>query len=303
MSRVVRILFALAITALVLPGSARAQQTELSIYATVLNEAGAPVTALTAADFVVREGGVQREILRVSPATDPMQIAVLVDTSQAVNRHLTDLRGALRGFFREMQGKHEIALIGFGERPTVLVDYTRDPARLEAGVGRIFAHQGSGAYVLEAIAEASRALRKREGARSAIVVITAEGREFSNLYHRTVLDELRGTNATLHAFVLSRPRAIFIDEAAREREITLADGSKSTGGRREHLLTSMALEERLGDLVRELNNQYHIVYVRPGALIAPDTIDVDVRHDGLTVRAPRTPRTTPRTTGSSARPH
>lgn len=262
-----------------------AAQAERSIYASVLDKDGTPVSALTARDFLVREDGVEREVLRALPADEPLQIAVLVDTSQAVERHVTDVRRALKGFFREMAGRHELALVGFGERPTVLTQYTTDLGRLEAGVGMLFARQGSGAYALDAIVDASRALRGREGARHAIVVITTEGPEFSERYHQNVLDEL-GASATLHSFTLVR-RRVSLDEGRRQREITLSEGASETGGRREHLLTSMALEDRLHGLAVELNNQYRVDYSRPAGLIPPEEIDVDVRQSGLTVRAPR----------------
>ena len=90
----------------------------------------------------------------------------------------------------------------------------------------------------------------------------------------------------LHSFILSR-RGGFLDEGRRQREITLAEGASETGGRREHLLTSMALEGRLHDLAVELKNQYRVDYARPSALIPPEKIDVDVRRSGVTVRAPR----------------
>lgn len=185
-------------------------------------------------------------------SVSPLQIAVLVDTSQAIRPHVSDLRTALRSFFREMQGGPEIALFEFGERPTLLTDYTSDPARLEKGIGRLFARTGSGAYALDALVEVSRGLRTREGARSVIVVITTEGPEFSQRYHETVLDEVGKAGATLHSFVLDRRRVSLLDDGVRERELTLAKGAKTTGGRREHLLTSMALRDRLSDLATEL---------------------------------------------------
>src|SRR3989442_5750291 len=175
MSILKRVSMAILVIAIIHPGLASAQTEERIIYASVVDQAGAPVTALTASDFIVREEGVQREILRVAPAADALWIAVLIDTSQAMEPYVSDLRRALRGFINRMAGEHELALVAFGERPTVLVDYTRDPGRLEAGIDRVFAQSGSGAYLLDAIVEVSRGLLEREGTRLAIVVITAEG--------------------------------------------------------------------------------------------------------------------------------
>lgn len=270
------------------PASIAHAQAQRTVYASVLDKAGAPVQSLTAGDFAVHEDGVQREVLRAARAEDPLQVAVLVDTSQAVYPYVQDVRRALRGFFGELSGDHEFALIGFGERPTTLVNFTRDRRQLEAGIGRLFARPGTGAYALDAIVDASRSLRLREGARHVIVLITTEGPEFSNRYHENVLDELR-PSATLQSFVLTRGRSVPRDDARRQREITIAEGAVDTGGRREHLLTSMALEDRLRDLAIELKNQYRVDYARPAALVPPEEIRVGVKRPDLTVRAPRVP--------------
>jgi VWFA-related protein len=287
MSVLVRVLLVLAVAALAAPDAVRAQADERSIYASVLDRKGAPVTTLTASDFIVREDGVDSEVLRVSRADDSRQIALLVDTSQAIRPHLLELRQALRAFVREMHGKHAIALYEFGERPTRLVDYTNDLARLEAGVGRLFPRTGSGAYLLDAIVEASRSLRMREGSHPAIVVITAEGPEFSERYHTTVLEDVRASGATLHSVVLTRARAISIGTAARERELTLVNGARDTGGRQRYLLTSLALDDELHALAAEINSQYEIVYSRPSSLMVPDKVGVSLKREGFVVRAPR----------------
>jgi hypothetical protein len=211
-------------------------------------------------------------------------IAVLVDTSEAVRPHLNDLRMGLRTFFTSVQGSQELALYEFGERPALVADFTRDLARQEAAVGQVFARSGTGAYLLDAIIEASRHLRKREGRRPVIVVITTEGPEFSDRYHQAVLDEVRKTGATLHSFIFDQASTPLFDTGRWEREFTLAKGAKETGGRREYLLTSMALGDRLRELSAELRNQYQIVFSRPESLIAPDRVEISVKRAGLTVR-------------------
>ena len=184
--------------------------------------------------------------------SEPLRIAVLVDTSQAMEPHITDIRLALRSFLREMQGSADIALYEFGERPARLVDYTRDPVRLEAAVGRLFARPGSGSYVLDAIAETSRELQLLESGRSAIVVISGQGPEFSQRFHQSVLKDLRASHATLHSIVVTQRRPPILREDVRERELTLAEGAAITGGRRRDLLTSMSLAGTLTGLAREL---------------------------------------------------
>jgi Ca-activated chloride channel family protein len=284
MSAVARVVVTLAVVLAAYPITASEPTEDRSIYTSVLDEDGVPVAALTADDFVVRENGVEREVLDVRRATDPLQIAVLVDTSEAVRPHVNDLRAGLRAFLTAVQGSQEIAFYEFGERPALIADYTRDQARQSAAIGELFARSGTGAYLLDAIIQASRDLRKREGRRPVIVVITTEGPEFSDRYHQTVLDDVRKTGATLHSFIFDQASTPLFDSGRWEREFALAKGAKETGGRREYLLTSMALGDRLRDLSAELRNQYQIVYSRPESLIAPDSVEISVRRPGVTAR-------------------
>ena len=267
-----------------------AQATERTIYASVVDKNDAPVIGIAANEFIVREDEQAREILRVSAATEPMHIAVLVDTSQAMEEHMLDVRTALRGFFKQMSGKqHEIALIGLGERPTVLSDYTRDAARLEKAIGQVFARTGSGTYILDAIVEVSNGMRKRKATRPHIVVYAARGPEFSERYHQSVIDALRESGATLHTLGLTRGGAAMASREEQELAKTVADGTKDTGGRRDDLLTPMALADRLLSLGNEIDNQYRIVYSRPAKLIPPKTMEVTSKRTGVTVRARRMP--------------
>ncbi len=249
----------------------------------------APVTGLGVGEFVVREDDQAREVLRVSGATEPMQIAVLVDTSQAMEEHMLDVRTALRAFFKQMGGKHEIALIGLGERPTILSDYTRDAARLEKAIGSVFSRSGSGTYILDAIVEASNGLQRRKATRPHIIVYGAKGPEFSERYHQSVIDALRESGATLHTLMLNKPGAAMGSREEQELAKAVADGTKLTGGRRDDLLTPMALTDRLQSLGTELEQQYQIVYARPARLVPPKSLEVTAKRPSITVRARRMP--------------
>ena len=266
-----------------------AQATERTVYASVVDKNDAPVTGLSPSEFIVREDDTAREVLRVTPATEPMQIAVLVDTSQAIEEHMLDVRTALRGFFKEMAGKHDIALIGLGERPTVLSDYTRDGARLDKAIGSVFARTGSGTYIMDAIVEASDGLQRRKAARPHIIVYAARGPEFSERSHQSVIDALRESGVTLHTLMLNKPGAMMGSREEQELAQAVANGTKLTGGRRDDLLTPMALGDRLLSLARELENQHQVVYARPSRLIPPKSLEVTSKRPTVTVRARRLP--------------
>lgn len=234
----------------------------------------APITGLGTDAFVVREDGARREVLRVTPATTPMAVAILVDNSQAANDHVSEIRRALTAFVTDLNGIGPIAIVGVADRPTILRDYTTDQKQLQDGVGRVFAMPGSGATLLDAIVETSNGLRKREEDRAAIVVLTTENIEYSTRHYADVLDALKRSGAMLHAVVLTTPAGAALDEAARNRAFVLDRGPKESGGTRADVLASQAFEMKMKELAALLKSQHRVVYSRPQTLIPPEKFDV-----------------------------
>lgn len=255
------------------------------VYVSVVDSKGAPITGLTAADFTVRENRTAREVLKAGPATEPLQVALLIDDSQAAGSMIQPLREAIAAFIDKAQGKAEIALITFGERPTTLVEYTTSAEALKRASGRLFAKPGAGPYLLEAIVEASRGAQRRKGPRPAIVAITIEGLEFSNSHHQTVLEALEQSGAALHTITVGSPSGSMTDEM-RNRNIVIADGTLRTGGRRDQVLADSGLPDKMRQVADELLNQYVVTYSRPETLIPAEKIEVSSTRPGATVRAP-----------------
>jgi VWFA-related protein len=254
------------------------------VYVSVVDSKGAPVKGLTAADFVIREDGTPREVLRAEPATDQMQIALLVDDSQAATSMIVPLREAITDFVQKLQGKAEIALITFGERPTTSVEYTSNQELLKKGIGRIFARPAAGPYLLEALVDASRGLERRKAARPVIVAISIEGIEFSNQHYQQVLEAIERSGATLHVLAVGSPSPSQDDEM-RNRNIVIAEGTERTGGLREQVLADSGLPGAMRELADQLLNQYVLTYSRPETLIPPQRIEVTSTKPDVKVRA------------------
>jgi hypothetical protein len=278
---------AVVMAALVAPAAAHAQTTvERELFVSVLNKADEPILTLGAADFVVREDGRAREVLRARRATDPIDLVLLIDTSQALNRQVADTRKAVEQFLAAMAGHAQVTLVGLGDRPTILAGPTDDAEKLKKGMGGIFPIEGAGALVLEGIQETLKGFAKRKPGRAAIVVLYEGGREFSSDSSATVLGKIADSGATLHVITVGTtvpPDAM--TQEGRSREIVFDGGTRQSGGRRQNVLASMGLADALSRLAAELLGQYRITYARPDTLIPPKTIEVSVRQPDVTVRA------------------
>ncbi|MCY4637816.1 MAG: hypothetical protein OXG04_25545 [Acidobacteria bacterium] len=291
--------FSLALAVLIAAvGAAGAQSVERLMIVSVLDDDGAPVTDLDAADFEIREDDAAREVLRVDSAGAGRQIAILVDTSEAAVRAASDFRRGLSAFVDAMHGDNQISIISFGGPPRILAPSTSDGERLREGVGRIFPQSGQAAYMLDAVYEVAEGFERRGADRPVMVVLTTEGADYSNRRARQVLERIDESGAAVYtlsvearraAFEIGRPTGGFgggfdARQQEFERDLVLSRGTAGTGGRHRDLLASSAVERAMLDLVAELRNQYLVAYSRPDSLIPPEEVTVTVDRSGLTAR-------------------
>lgn len=256
-----------------------------ALYVSALDKEGQPLPNLQPSDLVVREDNVAREILEIAPATEPIQIAVLVDNSQEAEPYIRDYREALPAFIKALTAdtpagsKHEIALITLGERPTIQADFTVDPDRVLKAANRVFSTTGSGTYLLDGIIEISRGISRRRAPRPVVVAIVTEGIELSERHYTQVLEPLEASAAALHVIVIGRP-----ENHQEDRSVVLADGPRLSGGSYDNLLLGTALTARLKRLAAELTHQFRVIYARPDRLIPPEHVTVTAARPGITVR-------------------
>jgi hypothetical protein len=270
------------------PATLLSQAIERSMYVSVVDQAGATVPNLGPADFIVREDNVSREVLRVVPASEPMQIAILVDNSTPAAPLVAHIRAALPGFIETLTkptasgGRNQVAIVTLGNRPTILVDYSIDPVPLTKAVDRLWEESvNSGSYLLNGILEISQGFKRREATRPVIVAIMSEGTELSNRAPETVLSALRDTGATLHVIGLGFPN-VGISDDVRDRNRVVEEGTRISGGTNTQLLAATALPGKLQQLASLLTNTYRVIYAHPDSLIPPERVTVAARRTNLT---------------------
>ena len=265
------------------PAAAQTESREQTLFVSAVDDQGEPVDGLGPDAFIVREEGVRREVIRVSRATEPIDIALLVDNSAAVQDEITFIRGALTAFVATMAPGNQIAIIALADRPTIFTDYTGDAKRLAEGIGRLFPMSQSGMTLLDGIVETARGLERREAPRAVIVPVITDGVEFTNRYSKDVVAAARNARAALHLATIGT----FYhsdDHSTRERSFLIDEAPRATGGQRISLLSPHGLDQAMQRLARELSSQYKVVYGRPQSFIQPERIDVSSAQPAVTMR-------------------
>lgn len=257
------------------PAFLGAQARERVAYVTVVDKStNEPRGTLVPADLVVREDGVTREVLRVTPATGPLPIAVVVDTSSDAEPSIPDLRTALGAFIAELGSTGPVSLVGMGARPTVLANYATGRASFEAGIGKVFAQPMSAATVVDAVDDVARGLARRDGERAAIVVLSTGGPDGSHGFYEQALDRLRAAGATLHVVMRLAPGRPTGGDEIRQRDTLIDRGIRETGGWRRDVLASQAFAPAMAAVARVLAHQFRVVYARPQTLIPPKVVTI-----------------------------
>jgi VWFA-related protein len=274
-----------------------------TVYVTVTDKEGAPVTDLTAADFEVRYAGKTQPITDVKIATTPLRVAILVaDRGTGIYQ-----AGTLR-FIEALLGRGEFSITGVVVQPERYVDYSSEVDALRGGLLRLQKRGANqpGAQLVEAIMEAAKEVR-RDGYRPVIVVMRAGGEAATPVRSESVRDEIRKSGAVLYAIsrggtqglggsanptqpitaagVSAGNAASEAMEGALTLGSILGDGGRDSGGR--HIQSvSTSVIETMQQIAKELLNQYEITYTIPQPGRPNDRLQVSLKRRGLTLAAP-----------------
>ena len=237
-------------------------QSPVQLIVTVTDEDGAPVAGLTREDFTVSAGGVELDVVDVTPAPPAVQIVAVFDnlavTQRQLNAGIARLIGALDDeSILDMQSVD-------GELDAAIVEAVND-LRARGAARPVVVMLGQATEMARSELQSSQVRGRR---RAADLSGDVDG----------LLDLLTGHGVQFAGVsVTAVPLPNFERLAA------------ATGGRFERIEDPAALGDTLAGIGRELGMQY-LVTVAPGDAEGPAP-RVGMRRDGLSARAaPYTPR-------------
>lgn len=256
------------------PDSARAETVRRVLFSAT-DARGLPVTDLTAADLTVREGGRERAVATLEPATGRLQISILVDDAGQ-----GFFEGSVGYFVGRMIERADMSISMLNPQPFRLVDFTSAPSALMAAVkkltqrGRI---QQDGHQVAEAVAWASKELRGREARRPAILVLTATGESGTIEVDDFILRDLRESAAALHVVHLN----------GVDLGMVLSEGPMFSGGTLANAANTEGMRDALSRIAAALLNQYELTYVLPDGTRPSDRLQLQTSRRSVTLLAPQ----------------
>jgi len=226
------------------------------IPATVTDPMNRLVTGLERDNFTIYEDNVLQPIKSFSVEDSPVSIGIIFDLSGSMSSKITNARHALSEFLRTANPQDEFFVIGFNDRPQVIVDYTSNVDDIEARMMQLKPENRTA--LLDAIYMGVDKLKQSKYERRAMIIVSDGGDNRSRYSERELRNAVRESDLQIYAIGIFDFYATTPEEVAGP--MLLTDICDMTGGRMFRASDTSELGDIATAISSELRNQYVIGY-------------------------------------------
>ncbi len=239
------------------PNTLRVNVRLVSIFTTVTDTHGAPISDLSKEDFRVLEDGVPQTISVFDRESElPLNIVLAIDTSESTRKDLKlEVASAKKFVHSVMRPVDHLSVFQITENTDQLTSFSSDVKSLDRGIERLTA--GAGTSLYDAVYLGAEALLDRKG-RKVIVLITDGGDTTSATSYQNALRRAEEAEAIIYSIIIVPVAA----DAGRNLggEHALIQLSKDTGGKYYYAESIAQLDSAFREISDELRTQYLIAY-------------------------------------------
>ena len=237
---------------------------ERSILVTVLDKNGVPLRDLKAADFTVQEDAQRREVTSAALATDPMSVALLVDTTKpppGIEFPVRDVRAGLSAIVKAVSADNPespLSLMEYAGAAVKIVNYTNNGDQLLKSINHLIVNQRSYGVLLEGLIDTGKDLQKAKNLRRAIIVVGFDTLDSSTIQPRDVATVVQKSGAAFWAVSVATGNF-----SAPARDVLFENLPPLSGGLRITMQTATGLTQALEHIGAALTSQYVVTFKRP----------------------------------------
>jgi Ca-activated chloride channel family protein len=214
------------------------------------------VTGLEKENFEVYDSNNLQTIKSFATQDAPLSIGIIFDLSGSMQSKFLRARRALTEFLRTCNPQDEFFVVGFNDRPAILVDYTSDVEDVEARM--VMLRPENRTALIDAIYLGVNKLRDAKYQRKALLVISDGGDNRSRYTEGELTRAVRESEVQVYSI------GIFDAYAPTEEEVNgpmlLKEISEATGGRMFRVMDMQDLTDIAERISEELRNEYVIGY-------------------------------------------
>jgi Ca-activated chloride channel homolog len=224
------------------------------------------VTGLEKENFNLFDNNVGQTIKYFASEDAPLTIGIIFDLSGSMSSKFNRARKALTEFLRTSNPQDEFFVVGFNDRPAIIVDYTSDPDDVEARM--VMLKPENRTALIDAVYLGIDHLRQAKYERKALLIISDGGDNRSRYTENELRRVVRESDVQIYSIGIFDAYAPTSEEQMGPD--LLKEICEMTGGRLFNVSADLNdLQDIASRISAELRNQYVIGYTPS-----------DVRHDG-----------------------
>ncbi len=214
------------------------------------------VTGLEKQDFQIYENNGEQKISSFACEDAPVSIGIIFDLSGSMTSKLTRAKESILQFIKTANPQDEFFVIGFNDRPQLLVDFTSSVDEIEARMATVRA--GHRTALLDAIYFGLAKMRDAKHERKALLVVSDGGDNRSRFTEGELRAKVRESDVQIYAMGIFDPYAPTPEE--RMGPELLQSICDESGGRMFQVDDIDELSDIAEKISTELRNQYVIGY-------------------------------------------
>lgn len=240
---------------------------------TVTDTSGRHVTGLTGDDFTVFEDGVEQPLSFFAVDVVPIDVALVLDTSESMAADLPLVRSAACGLVSRLRASDRGAVVEIKDAARIPQPFTSDRAQIERAIGALSTSGSTALYdgLYIALKEFEGVRRANLHVRRQALVLLSDGVDTrSHLAFEDVMDLARRVGVNIYVIALrgdvpltSRKK---LDGSILQAEYAMGTVARESGGRTFFPKYARELPAIYTAIAQELATQYELGYVpaRPG---------------------------------------
>lgn len=250
----------------------KVQTTLVSVPVIVSDRDGRYISGLKAADFKLYEDRAEQPISSFDAVEEPLNVALIIDTSRSTQPVLDDIKSAAVKFLKELRPADRAMIVSADYDVHVLSQLTSDRKALENAVKRAKTGEQFGTVLRDAIDEVIERSFKRIDGRKAIIVLTDGKDAGSRIPEQDLLDEAAESGSMIYTvlFETGFQRRGWIDATTYPRRRVWMGRDRFPSGRPRENQRRQRVESRNADAVSFLTT---LAEVSAGRFYKSDTSD------------------------------
>jgi Ca-activated chloride channel homolog len=247
---------------------------EVVLHATVIDEAGHPVTMLDRSAFSVYQNGAAETITSFHREDVPVAIGIVIDNSGSMRDKRDKVNEAVLNLIRASNPQDEVFIVNFSQSPYLDQDFTSNLNLLQAALHQTSARGSTALY--DAVVASSVHLRNNPRLAKKVLLIITDGQD--NMSRETLqeaMHKLQGDKGpTIYAIGLTS------DELTRTGHDALQSLASVTGGVAYFPQSLDEVNSITRAVAHDIRNQYTLAYNPGNPKPGYQTIRVDAKAPG-----------------------